>query len=125
VLEVFRESGTFYENYAPEYPAAGNPAKSDFVGWSGLGPIAMLFEHVFGIHPDAANSRLTWNIRLLEAHGVRQYPFGKSGMLDIKCAARSNPREKPEVNVISNTPLVLDVFWEGGHSVAKISAKQK
>src|SRR5687767_2255907 len=40
VVSVFQETGTLWENYAPERPAPGNRAKSDFVGWSGLAPIA-------------------------------------------------------------------------------------
>ena len=36
VLQVFQKTGTVWENYAPESAAPGEPAKPDFVGWTGL-----------------------------------------------------------------------------------------
>lgn len=53
VVEVFKEHGTVFENYAPEYvndgkPSKGNLARADFVGRTGLAPISVLFEFVFG-----------------------------------------------------------------------------
>ena len=33
--KVFAQTGTVWENYAPDALAPGNPAKGDFVGWSG------------------------------------------------------------------------------------------
>ncbi len=49
VVRVYKDTGTLWENYAPERAAQGNRAKDDFVGWSGLAPIAGLFEYVFGL----------------------------------------------------------------------------
>jgi hypothetical protein len=37
VAQVFKNTGTIWENYAPDALAPGKPAKSDFVGWSGIG----------------------------------------------------------------------------------------
>lgn len=75
VVEVFKEKGTLFENYAPEYVNDGKPARSsasraDFVGWSGLFPITVLFEFVFGIKPDATNNKITWHVNVTEKHGV-------------------------------------------------------
>lgn len=75
VVEVFRETGTVFENYAPEYvndgkPSKGSPAKADFVGWTGLSPISVLFEYVFGIKPDAAARKVIWDVNLTEKHGI-------------------------------------------------------
>ena len=47
IVEVFRTTGTVFENYAPEFALPGKPAVKDFVGWGGTGPLAILFEHVF------------------------------------------------------------------------------
>jgi neutral trehalase len=41
---VFTKTGTVWENYAPDSLAPGKPAKGDFVGWSGIGPIMYLLE---------------------------------------------------------------------------------
>lgn len=114
VVRVFERTGTIWENYAPESAAPGNPAQPDFVGWSGLPPITGLFEHVFGLEPDAPHARLTWHVRLLEAHGVARYPFGSEGLLDLACARRASPGEKPQVQAIANVPLELEIRWQGG-----------
>ena len=69
----------------------GGHSKPGYVGWTGLPPIAVLFEDVFGLSPDAPRNRLTWHVRLLGEHGVRRYPFGQSGLLDLKCSPREIP----------------------------------
>src|SRR6185295_3293683 len=58
---------------APESAAPGTPSKPDFVGWTGLPPIAVLLEYVLGLRPDAPARRLLWDVRLTDAHGVRRY----------------------------------------------------
>jgi hypothetical protein len=108
------ETHTLWENYAPEAAAPGETSKPGYVGWSGLPPIAVLFEDVFGLAPDALSARLTWNVRLLEEHGVRRYPFGQHGVLDLACARRATAQEKPTVEIESNVPLTLEIRWEGG-----------
>jgi hypothetical protein len=113
VVGVFQQTGTLWENYAPERTAPGNRAKDDFVGWSGLAPVAGLFEYVFGLRADAPSRRLLWDVRLLESHGVRRYPFGNDGVLDLSCAVRGSAGEEPEIQVRSTIPLELVVRWEG------------
>ncbi len=41
VDRVFEATGTFWENYSPEFPAYGLPARPDFCGWTALIPIAV------------------------------------------------------------------------------------
>ena len=113
VIEVFQQTGTLWENYAPERTAPGNRAKDDFVGWSGLAPVAGLFEYVFGLRADAPSGRLLWDVRLLESHGVHDYPFGRDGVLDLSCEARKSAEQEPEIQVCSTVPLELVIRWEG------------
>jgi hypothetical protein len=120
VVRVFEETGTLWENYAPERATAGNRAKGDFVGWSGLAPIAGLFEYVFGLRADTPSGRLLWDVRLLERHGVYDYPFGGDGVLDLSCAARNSTAEEPEIQVRSTVPLQLVVKWEGGEKTVAV-----
>lgn len=47
---VFPETGTLWENYAPDSAKRGKPAKQDFVGWSGIGPILYLLEYGIGLN---------------------------------------------------------------------------
>jgi hypothetical protein len=120
VVQVFEDTGTVWENYAPETAQPGVPAKPDFVGWSGLPGIAVLLEEVFGLQPDVPAHTLLWDARLLEAHGVTGYPFGTQGLLDLKCAARQSVLEKPVIEAHSNVPVRLKVRWGGGEEEMEI-----
>lgn len=119
VVRVFEGTGTVWENYAPERPAPGDPARPDFVGWSGLGPVAGLFEHVFGLGADVPEGRLVWDVRLLEGHGVRRYPFGAEGVVDLSCAGRASAAEEPRVGVSSTVPVEVCVRWRGGEKTLR------
>ncbi len=116
VTDVFKRYGTLFENYAPECSSKGEfdkgePAKPDFVGWTGLAPIAVLFEFVFGIKPKANENKLVWQVELLEEHGIERYPFGEKGELKLICRARKDANEKPDVTVESNIPIEIEVVW--------------
>jgi hypothetical protein len=122
VVTVFEKTGTLWENYAPESAAPGTPAKPDFVGWTGLPPIAVLLEHVFGLRPDAPARRLLWDVRLTEGHGVRRYPFGRDVAIDLACAPRRSPQEAPRVEATATRPVDLEGRWEGGSRLLKIGS---
>ncbi len=112
VVEVFRQTGTLWENYGPEKAAKGNMAKADFVGWTGLPPIAVAIEQVFGIHGSAKDRRITWRIRETGRHGVKRYPMGED-YVDLICPARK-VGEKAEVEISATCPVTVDVIWEDG-----------
>lgn len=46
VANVFHHTGTFWENYAPEFPSYGNIAKPDFCGWTAIVPITIYREFI-------------------------------------------------------------------------------
>jgi len=114
------DSHTLWENYAPDSLTPGGHSKPGYVGWTGLPPIAVLFEDVFGIVPDAPSNRLTWRIRLLEEHGINRYPFGLTGTLDLKCYPRKSQRDRPSIEIHSNVPLTLEMMWEGGRDTFNV-----
>jgi hypothetical protein len=115
VVEVFEKTGTVWENYAPESSSEGKPAKAVFVGWTGLPPIAVLLEYRFGLRPiDSLNKRMLWDIRLLDEHGVDNYPLGPSVSLNLHCEQRSNPGEEPNVTIAANEQVEVEVRWQGG-----------
>jgi glycogen debranching enzyme len=120
VIQVFEKTGTVWENYAPESAAPGNIAAKEFVGWTGLSPVAVLFEYVFGLRPDVPANKLVWDVRLADAHGVNAYPFGENGLLDLQCAARTAITEKPVIEAKSNQPLTLEITWEGGRETRQL-----
>lgn len=72
---VFAKTGTLWENYAPDSDAPGTPAKSDFVGWTGITPILFLLEHGIGLRPNAPANTLTWNLRGRHRTGCDRYRF--------------------------------------------------
>jgi len=75
MAEVFSKSGTVYENYMPEKiePQSG---RRDFVGWTGIGPIALLIENVLGFRPDGVRNVLRWSLHLSQSHGIKRLRFG-------------------------------------------------
>lgn len=116
----YDDKHTLWENYAPDVIKPGNHSKPGYVGWTGIPPIAVLLEDVFGLTQKAVSNRLTWHVRLIEEHGVCNYPFGSTGMLDLKCKARNSQLDRPSIEIHSNIPFTLDVIWEGGTNTLNI-----
>ncbi len=85
VAEVYDLTGAFWENYAPETAAPGDPAAKDPVGMAGLSPIAILLEDVIGISVDWPQRRVFWDRRLASElpYGVENYPLGPDGTLSM------------------------------------------
>lgn len=116
VVEVYKQTGTVWENYSPEHARPGKPAKSDFVGWTGLIPIAVLIEYVLGIKADAKNDEIVWRVNLCEEHGVEQYPYNGK-FVTLRCCARQSADQTPEITVQCDTPIRVRVIWNGGEKV--------
>lgn len=116
VVTVFEETGTVFENYAPEKAAKGNIARRDFVGWGGVPPVAVFLEYILGVRADVPSRRIVWDVRQLEEHGVRRYPFGPAGTLDLHASARRSLQDEPQVTVTGSLPepAVVEVRWSGG-----------
>ena len=89
IERVYRATGTVWENYRADEDAPGIPARPDFVGWTGCGPIALLIEEVIGIEVDAPAHSVQWSLREAGACGVRNLPFGAS-TLDLEVDEQNN-----------------------------------
>ena len=122
VLKVYKNTGTFWEYYAPEHEEPGFMARPDFVGWGGLAPIAGLIEQVFGIRSNVYEKELTLDVNLLEAYGIDNYPFGLDGLVSIKVKARSSADQEPKVEINTTVPLVLTVLWGYKQKKATVEA---
>lgn len=116
VLQVWRDTGTFWEYYSPESCEPGFMARKDFVGWTGLPPIAVFIEYVLGVKSDYSQEKIEWNLTHSEAHGIERYPFGPDGLVSLKVAKRRNLDEKPVVTVETNVPFTLTLSWGDGQS---------
>jgi hypothetical protein len=104
VCETFRRTDTFWQHYAPETAVPGEDARPDFVGTTGLTPIAILLEDVIGLHVDWPLRSVTWDLRLETngRYGVGNYPLGREGTL-----ALLGDREK--VVVQTDVPFTLTI----------------
>lgn len=116
--KIFEKSGIVWENYSPEYLSGSG--KENFVGEGGLTATAILLEYIFGIRADFPNNKIIWDIRLLDEFGVKQYPFGKEGIIDLYCKKRSKSINEPVIKVNSNIPFQLVILWDGGSKVVQV-----
>ena len=121
VLEVYEKTGTFFEYYAPESAEPGFMARKDFVGWTGLPPIAELIEYIFGIRANYEENHITLDVNLTDAYGIDRYPYGEDGNISFKVARRSSPTEKPKVTIKTNVPFKMTLMW--GSQKAEIEVK--
>ena len=119
VTQVYNDTDTLWENYASEISAPGFAfgqfAAKDFVGWTGLAPISMLYEYVMGIKGNPVHGKIRWDVRLTEAHGIVDYPFGDYAV-SLHCNSRTDKNEEPTICVETTCPLEVDIFWGDGQS---------
>ncbi len=75
---------TIWECYSPEKPEPATRwddhfySRQDFVGWSGLGPIAMLIENILGVRIYGYENKVVWNITRNDLHGIKNISLGSS-----------------------------------------------
>jgi glycogen debranching enzyme len=114
---VFQQTGTVWENYAPEKPLRpGNPARPDFVGWTGDGPIALLIENILGFRCDGVRHRLGWILTRTDRHGIEKLPLGTATVSAV-CPARSTAQAPAHLSLQSDQPFELDVMKNGKKSI--------
>lgn len=106
VVKVFAETGTFWENYAPEKAKRGNFAKDNFVGWTGLVPISILIEYVFGIRCNALEKTIEWNLYLDGEYGIDNLAFGEA-IVSLKHNADGT------VDIKTDKPITLKLIQSG------------
>ena len=63
-------SATFWENYSSEYTRQGDPARDNFVGWTGALGIGVIIEDLLGIGLRAPDNAVDWDLRLTEENGI-------------------------------------------------------
>lgn len=106
---------SIWECYSPDYirPSSkygeGSLVRPAFVGWSGLGPVAMLVENVFGLEFDAANNKITWRICTEGEHGISNLRFNGR---NVSLLCRGGLRQ------IGNTKVVVETSGEINISIS-------
>jgi hypothetical protein len=119
VIESFEKTEAVWEHHAPDKPSEGR-GRSNFVGWTGITPIAVLFEYLFGLRYDARKRRLTWQLRRSDEMGVSRYPFGADGLAELRVQARTDAAQRPRFTISANQPLEVEVVWAGGSEVTRV-----
>jgi hypothetical protein len=118
-MKSFEATESIWEHFAPDAGGEGR-GRHDFVGWTGITPVAVLFEYVLGLRSEALRDELVWDVRRTDEHGAYRYPFGKAGKLDLVCDARGSVNDRPNVRIASNVPFKLRLIWSGGEEVLEI-----
>jgi hypothetical protein len=116
--QVFRETGTIWENYAPDAPKPGKPAKGDFVGWSGIGPIVFLMEYAIGVRADAPSNTVTWNLQSPARVGIERLWFG--GKTVSLLSEPPDATGQRTVRVETDAPFRLAVVWKSRRTECQV-----
>lgn len=119
VYDVYKQTGTFWENYAPEKTSEGlynhgtdesdyDPCRSDFIGWTGLAPISLLIENVLGFRVDGPNNVVDYDLRRLDKHGIQKLCF--TGITTtILTEKREDSNSAVSIKVTTDKPYTLRV----------------
>lgn len=114
MAEVFRdvEPHTIWENYSPERATPGKPARPQFVGWSGNGPITLLIENVIGIRADGVDNTVAWRPTLTGRHGMENLRFGDNSV-DLVALSRDSADGSRRIEVRADAPFTLEIIHRG------------
>lgn len=123
VFEVYKKTGTFWEYYAPEAAEEGFMARKEFVGWTGLPPIAVFIEYILGIRSDYSTNSVIWDITQIDSHGIERYPFGPDGIVAFKVKKRASKEEMPSITIDSNISFEMTIYW-GKDKSKKVNIKE-
>jgi hypothetical protein len=121
VAQVYEKTGTIWENYSPDHAQHGNPAKSDFVGWSGIGPIMYLLEYAIGLRPDAAHNRLVWRIEPGGRRGCERFRFN-GHVVSLLAEPATNGSKGEIIQVQSDSPFELQAHFQGAQRTFLVEA---
>jgi glycogen debranching enzyme len=117
---VFKDTGTVWENYAPEEPLRpGSPAERDFVGWTGDGPIALLIENILGFRCDGVHDQITWRLTRTDRHGIQNLRCGPA-TVSLVCDARPDLLAPRHITGQTDHPFTLIVLTGGREKRIKI-----
>ena len=109
---------TIWECYSPErmLPATRWDgifySRQDFVGWSGLGPSALLIENVLGLTIDGANNTIDWHIARTDVHGIEHLRF-RDQDVSLICTPKV---EGLSIQVQCENPFILRITPRSGET---------
>lgn len=110
---------TLWECYSPDASMPGTRwddqyyCRQDFVGWTGLGPIATLIEVVLGLEVVGAENTIVWTITRTDRHGLENLALGADNRVDLVADPRALETDPVTVTVHADRPFTLEVRRPG------------
>ena len=120
VAQVFKKTGTIWENYSPDAVQQGRPAMANFVGWSGLGPIMYLLEYAIGLRPDAPHNSLVWHLEPGGRRGCERFRFN-GHVVSLIAQPATGTASKWKITIDSDGPFELRVFANGAEKTFAVA----
>jgi hypothetical protein len=121
VANVFKKTGTIWENYEPENiepgKVNGKNVKQDFVGWSGIAPIMYFIEYGIGIKADAPNNEIVWNLNSLKKTGCKKFRF--NGIV-VDLIAEPEKSGKMSITIESSDKFRLKLIFNHKQNIVDI-----
>ncbi len=108
MYEVYKQTGSIWQSYSAEKAERTHSSNSDFVGWSGLGPIQLLIEDLIGIQADGLHKSINWRLSRTDRHGIENLHFGGI-TASLICSKRENTGSPVELSVITDKPFELQI----------------
>ncbi len=118
---------TIWECYSPEYASPATRwddtffSRQDFVGWSGLGPIALFIENILGITVNGLENKITWRIHQKEEHGIERIQL-RDQLISLKTIATSRGKQ---ILIEAEKPFLLFVNWNNSSYIFDIKKKRE
>ncbi|MDH8702402.1 hypothetical protein M2138_001766 [Dysgonomonadaceae bacterium PH5-43] len=122
IYEVFLQTGTLWENYAPDkengmlrpgvHDHGDYYCRKDFVGWTGVGPISLLIENILGFRMNGADKVLTYYLQRTDNHGIKNLIMADVTTSIVTKNRKSNPA-KASIVVESDKPYKLIIHFNG------------
>jgi hypothetical protein len=108
---VFKQTGTFWENYAADsimegINTNGAAVVKDIVGWGAVAPVLYFIEYAIGLKPDAPNNQLVWKLDSKKRCGCERFRF--NGYLIDLVAEQSS--DEIRITVQSDAEFLLKVI---------------
>jgi hypothetical protein len=113
VVEVYKNTGTIWENYAPDTLSCGKlenntSVKDDFVGWSGMAPIRFFIEYAIGVRADAPTNTIEWTITSKKRTGIEKFWFA-GNTLDL-IAMEAGPDGLRQIRISAERTFKLTII---------------
>jgi hypothetical protein len=112
--KVYKQTGTFWENYAADsikegINTNGAPVVKDIVGWGALAPVLYFIHYGIGLQPNAQKNELVWKIDSDKRCGCERFRFN-GHIVDLVAEPTDNTIK---ITVQSDGEFLLKVISNG------------